>query len=282
MDADSNREHAAVLITGASRGLGLGLACVLASQKVPVVVTARNGRSLARVAATLAHHAPVVAVEADAADPAAMHEALQAARRLGPLQGLVNNAGLLEPIGPIDQIDLGAFEAALRTNITGVLVGMRMALCHLPRGPALRILNVSSGAATHPYAGWAAYCASKAAVGMLTSVAATEQSTRSDLSIIAVAPGVIETAMQRAIRNAPPEAFPEQHKFVQLKLSGALLHPVHAAVALDWLVRFSPLAWSGRTLDARSDEVLVPAREHGASLGACIAQAIQWFEQLEP
>jgi NAD(P)-dependent dehydrogenase (short-subunit alcohol dehydrogenase family) len=276
MEADSN---CVVIITGASRGLGLGLACLLCAQKVPLVLTARSLPAVARVAANLGRHAPVEAAAADAADEAAMQKVFEAADRLGPLQGVVNNAGLLEPIGAMQAIDVAAFEANLRTNVTGVLVGIRLGLRHRKPGLPLRILSLSSGAASHAYAGWAAYCASKAAVNMLTEVAAAEQSAEAGISVLAVAPGIIETAMQRTIRAA---SFPEQRKFIELKESGALLHPVKAAVALDWLVRYSPMHYSGRMVDARDGEVSEAAEKHGRSMGSALDRAMQWFGELEP
>lgn len=280
MDAKPSCD-AVVVITGASRGLGLALGCLLAAQGVPVVLTARSPASIERVASALSEHAKALGVQADASDEAAMGEALKQAATLGPLQGLVNNAGQLEPIGSSLAIDLEAFNNALHTNVTGVLVGMRAALRARSESTPLRIVNISSGAAVHAYAGWAAYCASKAAVTMLTQVLAAEQQERSDTSVVCVAPGIIETAMQRTIRAASPAVFPEQPKFVRLKEQGALLHPVEAALTLDWLVRAAPLSWSGRFVDARGDELLGLVARYRAARTAQLERARRLFEALE-
>jgi NAD(P)-dependent dehydrogenase (short-subunit alcohol dehydrogenase family) len=281
MEPNASRQ-AAVVITGASQGLGLALGCLLAAQRVPVVLTARRGEALERAARTLRDDTEVLAVQADAADEEAMTAAMRQAATLGRLQGFVNNAGWLEPIGPATELELGAFEQHLRTNVTGVLVGMRVALRARAPSVPLRIVNVSSGAAVHAYAGWAAYCASKAAVTMLTQVVAEEQKGHPSTSVVSVAPGIIETAMQKTIRAMDPARFPEQPKFTRLKQDGALLHPVDAAVALDWLVRYAPLHWTGRLVDARADEVLAETGHHRAAITASIARAKAWYDSLEP
>ncbi len=269
-------------ITGASRGLGLGLACLLAAQRVPLVLTARSPLPLDSVARTLRAAGAVVQTRvADAADDRAMSDAFDAASRLGPLGALVNNAGVLEPIGPVAELDLHAFESALRTNVIGVLVGTRLALAHRSPDATLRIVNVSSGAATHPYAGWAAYCSSKAAVSMLTRVTAVENP---DAIAVSVAPGIIETRMQRVIRSTPPARFPAVDRFVSLHESGNLSHPLDAAVTLDWLARSAPRSMSGELVDALGDPMraTLDAVRATAPMVAAIAQARAWFDALEP
>lgn len=270
-----------IVVTGASRGLGLGLACLIAAQGVPVVITGRHRAAIDRVGARLQDAARVQAVQADAADEAAMGRVMEAAASIGPVHGLVNNAGVLEPIGSVLDIEPAAFESTMRTNVSGVLVGIRAALRARTSGAPMRIVNISSGAATHAYAGWAAYCASKAAVNLLTQVCAIECAASPATSVVAVAPGVIETAMQRTIRAASWERFPDRDKFVHLKDSGALLHPVEAAVALDWLVRAAPFELSGRFLDARGKEVLGLVQEHRTSIGDAMGKATTWFDELE-
>ena len=274
-------DHGVILITGANRGLGLGLACLSASLGVSVVLTSRSQQALQRVVEFLQPHAAVLGVQADAADEVAMTRAFDAAKSLGTLQGVVNNAGQLEPVGSVLDIDLEAFERALRTNVTGVLVGTRLALRSRNPGFPMRIVNVSSGAATRAYSGWAAYCASKAAVNLLTEVSALDAA-EANTSIVAVAPGIIETRMQRTIRAVPEDRFPDRRTFIQLKDSGALLHPVHAAVTLDWLVRTAPMSLSGRFVDARGEELVDATRGHREKMSAKIETATGWFERLEP
>ena len=273
-----------VVVTGASRGLGLGVACLLAARGVSLMLTARGGAALERVAKTLGEGARVATHACDAADEEGMGVAFERAKKLGSIEGVLNNAGVLEPIGPVSALDVEAFDRHLRTNVTGVLVGTKLALGARAAGHPLRIVNVSSGAASHGYRGWAAYCSSKAAVNLLTEV--TSEEAHDDVtSAVAVAPGVIETRMQRVIRGTPSERFPDVQKFQQMKDTGALLSAVEAATALDWLLTAAPMSLSGQFLDARSKEL-------GATVGTFVTEGAEdyatalerakgWFELLE-
>ena len=266
-----------VLITGASRGIGLGVSCLLATSGTPLMLTARNNQRLQHVARCLAEQNTLTDAHAcDTADEAAMQQAFDKAQRLGSLSAVLNNAGVLEPISPITDIDVEAFEGHLRTNVTGVLVGIKHAFAYRSQRHELRIVNISSGAATHGYRSWAAYCAGKAAVNLLTEVAAAEAP--SDVSVVAVAPGIIETRMQRTIRSTSQDRFPDVGKFHQLKETGALLHPVDAAVALVWLLQEAPLQLSGSFLDVRDEamQLRIPAPSN-----AQLQQAKDLFEHLE-
>lgn len=241
------------------------------------MLTARGESSLMHVRDALRERG--VTVEAhpcDAADEAAMGFAFDKASELGPVGALLNNAGVLEPIAPIAELDIDQFDHHMRTNVTGVLVGMKVALTKRNPQLPLRIVNVSSGAATHGYRSWAAYCASKAAVNLLTEVAHAE--TGDSVSIVAVAPGVIETRMQRVIRQTSEERFPDVGKFHEMKSSGALLHAVDAARALAWLLCDAPMLVSGRFVDARDPAFM---RNIPAERDESMARARGWFDTLE-
>jgi NAD(P)-dependent dehydrogenase (short-subunit alcohol dehydrogenase family) len=277
MTSERTQARPVIVITGASRGIGLGVACLLAAYQTSMFLTARGASELHRVTAFLKRQGAEVDHHAcDVADEVAMTHALGMAAQMGPIEGMLNNAGVLEPIGPIDKIEIAAFEAHMRTNVTGVLVGIRQALAHRAPGHPLRVVNVSSGAATHGYRSWGAYCGSKAAVNLLTEVASAESD--ASTSVVAVAPGIIETRMQRTIRDTPPSQFPDVAKFQDLKDRGALLHPIDAANALVWLLCEAPLSLSGRFVDARDEEMLrnVPRADESA-----VRRAKGWFEALE-
>ncbi len=210
-----------------------------------------------------------------------MQRAFDKAKALGAIEAVVNNAGVLGPVAPIDSLATDDFERHFRTNVLGVLTGIQLALRSREAGRPLRVVNVSSGASIRPFSGWAAYCSSKAAVNMLTQVAAREHDDGAT-SVIAVAPGIIETAMQRAIRETDKALFADVDRFVDLKNSGQLLHPADAAVTLAWLVLAAPLSLSGKLVDARDDEVQaeVARWSRGREQGWATARA--WFDALEP
>ena len=133
----------------------------------------------------------------------------------------VNNAGLLGPIGPLagtgpdDDTAARSAEIArtIEVNVTGVLNGTAVFAEHVrAREGTGTLVNISSGAATNPYEGWAAYCASKAAVDQLTRVVALEEA-RHGLAAYAVSPGLVDTDMQAAIRATEPASFPQVDRF---------------------------------------------------------------------
>ena len=200
----------AALITGASKGLGRALARRLAGEGWDLVLDARGAAALAEMAGELA--APgrlrVVALPGDVADAAHRSDLVEAARRLGGLDALVNNASELGPSPqprladyPIDDL-----EHVYRVNVLAPLALTRLAL-PLLRDRRGRVLNVSSDAAVEAYEGWGGYGSSKAALDHATRVLAVEEP---DLRVYAVDPGDMNTEMhQRAfpgedISDRPP------------------------------------------------------------------------------
>ncbi len=144
---------------------------------------------------------------------------------------LINNAGVLHPMGPIDQLPGNEIHYHLMVNQMAPALLMS-AFIHLTRRfeCARRIINISSGAARYPYAGWSIYCANKAALEMMTLCVAQEQARAAKPMVVcAVSPGKVETQMQEIIRNSSPELFPAQPDFVEAKTSGDLAHPDEVA-----------------------------------------------------
>ncbi len=138
---------------------------------------------------------------------------------------LINNAGVLAPIGPIDKVPSHLIAQNLAVNLTApaILIAEFIRLTEAFQGPR-RIINISSGAARNAYAGWTVYCTAKAGLDMLTKSVATEQGTEANaVKIISFAPGVVDTDMQEQIRQASQKEFPLRHRFVALKQKGGLL-----------------------------------------------------------
>ncbi len=275
----------AVLVTGASQGIGLALACLFSALRTPVVVTARDEKRLRVVRDALRARGGIVeAVACSASDEAGMQRAFHLAQGNGQLAAVINNAGVLEPVGPIRQMDCDRFSRHLDTNVAGVLVGTKLALSAKNRASTLRIVNVSSGAAVSATQGWGAYCASKAAVNMLTQVAALESAGDSTISVLALAPGIVETAMQEQLRAMHEDQFPDVSKFVRYSEMGELSHPVDAAFAIYWTAFESPMEWSGRFLDIRSPELASFVRAYKKGARPVIVRAVEyakmWFGAL--
>ena len=153
------------------------------------------------------------------------------AERLGPIDLWVNNAGVLAPVGPLAEADAGAVGQHLQVNVFGVALGSAVYARHVRgRDGGGVLVNLSSGAATSVYIGWAPYCASKAAVDMLTAVVASEER-ETGLAAYALSPGVVDTEMQALIRSTPSEVLPASDRFRRLRREGRFNSP-------EWVAAF--------------------------------------------
>ncbi len=210
-----------VVITGASRGLGAGMAAHLAAGGALLGLCARSEPSAPAGALSRA---------VDVTDAAALAAfTVEVADAFGPIDLWVGNAGVLEPIGPLRDADPAAFATNVTVNVAGVANGAIAYLRHRHAvGGGGALVNISSGAGGSPYRGWAAYCASKAAVDMLTRVIAAEE-TGSGTRVLAVAPGVVDTDMQALIRSTPADDFPDVERFNELRRTDSFNSPAWVA-----------------------------------------------------
>jgi benzil reductase ((S)-benzoin forming) len=150
---------------------------------------------------------------------------------------LVHCAGTLDPIGYAGEVDPDAYRRSVLLNAAAPQILGEAFLAALSarrlrvRAPAARepeahLMLLSSGAASRVYEGWSAYCAGKAAVEHWVRTVAAEQATRgSGCRVIAVAPGVVQTAMQDQIRATPERDFPSVERFRDLHEAGELRSP---------------------------------------------------------
>jgi NAD(P)-dependent dehydrogenase (short-subunit alcohol dehydrogenase family) len=188
-----------VLITGCSRGIGLGLAMEFARHGWEVAATARRPESPAlwNVARGLSnlHTLPL-----DVTDDASVAQAVE---RIGiefeALDALVNNAGVFPGEGneTLDRLDLDWFGQAVETNVTGVARVTRACLPLLRRGERPRVANISSGAGSigeKDDFSYYAYSVSKAGLNMLTRAMAAEFK-RDGITVAAISPGWVKTEM---------------------------------------------------------------------------------------
>ena len=212
------------VVTGASRGIGAGLVATFAACGFQLGLFARTAPPVPAGATGLSD-----AVDVSDAD-AVERFATAVVERFGRIDLWVNNAGILGPIGPLADADPDELERHVVTNVLGTVHGTATFARHVrsrPGGGSL--VNMSSGAATTAYRGWAAYCSSKAAVEMLTEVVGREEQ-GCGLRAYAVSPGVVDTDMQAAIRATPESDFPDVARFVALRDEGAF-------ASTDWVAR---------------------------------------------
>jgi len=220
------------LITGTSKGLGKALA-------------AQVGRDpeCELIALERSPDAPVAGgarLQVDLADVQAIEEVcdrieLRIRGKRYAKAVLINNAGVVSPVGPLERVDAGELDRNLRVNLIAPLLLMRRFL-RATEGAALlrRIINISSGAGRRPIAGWAAYCAAKAGLDMATRTVALDcAAQRKPVEVVSLAPGVIDTPMQGVVRSASAADFPDLERFLQMKADGTLRQA--ADVAADIL-----------------------------------------------
>jgi len=216
------------VITGASRGLGAGLAAHFADAGLYLGLCARHRPhvTVGPGPETLSPWGAAV----DVTDHAALADfAAMVVDRFGRIDLWVNNAGMLAPVRALADADPDEVARNININVVGVLNGSAAFARHVRARPGSGVLiNISSGAGTTPYAGWAAYCASKAAVDQLTRVVALEESAHG-LTAYSVAPGIVDTDMQATIRATAKEDFPEVDRFLQFAVDGSFNSPAWVA-----------------------------------------------------
>lgn len=216
------------IVTGTTRGLGKALAeCIARDADNELIELARASDAPAPGGARL---------EVDLADPVALDEACD--RLEQRIRGkryakavLVNNAGVVAPVAPLEAADPAELARNLAVNLVAPMLLMRRFL-RMSEGAAVlrRIINISSGAGRRPIFGWSAYCAAKAGLDMASRVVALESQSRGrPVEVASLAPGVIDTPMQGVVRSASAEDFADVERFRKMKAEGALRAPEEVA-----------------------------------------------------
>ena len=226
------------LVTGASRGLGRVIAGVLATRGHDLVVGARDAVALEGAADALsAAGSRVVAVEGDITDASVRQRLIDAARTLGGLDLLVNNASELGGIGPLLRFDVPRLGRIFPVNVGAPLALIQLAVPLLAARRGL-IVNITSDAASGAYPGWGPYGASKAALELITRTLAAELRDEG-VSAVIVDPGDMRTRMHH-------EAFPLED------ISDRPLPDVTAPF-WHWLFDQDPVEVSGRRFAAQQE-----------------------------
>lgn len=184
------------LVTGASRGLGLVIARALAERGYRLVIGGRDRDALTDAHAQLVRRAPdVVSIAGDITDASVRTDLLDAARQMGGLNVLVNNASELGKIGPLMDFDVPTFGRLFPVNVGAPLMLIQMATPLLAERRGL-IVNITSDAAQGAYPGWGPYGATKAAFELLTRTLDAELHEQG-VSAVLVDPGDMRTRMHQ-------------------------------------------------------------------------------------
>ena len=186
------------LITGASRGLGLALARVLAERGWQLVINGRGAEALEIAWAELSRYTEVAAIPGDVSDPTHRQALIKAVRKMGGLDAVINNASILGPSPQPNLLDypLDTLEQVYRINVLAPLAILQAVKADLK--PDARIINVTSDAGVEAYPGWGGYGSSKAALEQLSAILAAENP---QWRVYWVDPGDMRTQMHQ-------EAFP--------------------------------------------------------------------------
>jgi NAD(P)-dependent dehydrogenase (short-subunit alcohol dehydrogenase family) len=196
------RDKVAV-VTGAGRGIGRAIALAFAREGADLVLVSRTKSEVEETAAQVeplgGHCLPL---RVDVSDRENVENMVRmAVERFGRIDVLVNNAGILGPIGSLVENDVDKWIETVRVNLIGTLLCCKAVLPVMVRHGRGKIINLSGGGAAYPRPRFSAYATSKAAVVRLTETLA-EESKESNIQVNAIAPGAINTRLQEEILAA--------------------------------------------------------------------------------
>ncbi len=237
-----------VIVTGASRGIGAAICRSLRAKGIRVIGVARSQSALQALSQEKIGGGPMEFVVGDVADPQVAQSAVKLASASGHcLNALLLNAGALDPVAKLADVDPDQFKRAFDVNVFSAIPWVQAALPAL-RSAHGRIILTSSGVATVGYAGFASYCASKAAINMILEVLALEEP---DVVTLAVAPGVVETQMSDSfLEQGRSLMSPTQLAYMEnLAKRGLKMQPADVAGAYAKLALNAPKSQSGKFVD---------------------------------
>ena len=229
------------VVTGTSSGIGLAVAQELLQRGWSIVGISRRPAPIT--------HANYTQMCLDLGDTATLLAAVdeQVGTRVSDPAvsrlGLVNNAALVGLLGTVEHMDPNELLRVYAVNVVAPAALMGWMLRRRHGAAAMRIVDVSTGAAVRALPGMAAYASSKAALRMLGMVLGTELelpqpdgSPRRDVSLLSFEPGMVDTAMQTDVRTRDPEVLPIVGWFKAAEQEGKLVSPALPARAIaDYL-----------------------------------------------
>lgn len=168
---------------------------------------------------------------------------------------LINNAGIIGEIKRLSDKDNFDLERVLTVNTSAPMLLAQLIYNKTKNKDSFTLVNISSGAANRAIPSWASYCASKAALNMLTETFLLEEIEKGNHpKVLAVAPGVIDTGMQDQIRATNPDDFSALANFQTLKKENQLFSPEEAARRLFQLIHSEKITGVFHDLRAISDQ----------------------------
>jgi NAD(P)-dependent dehydrogenase (short-subunit alcohol dehydrogenase family) len=236
-----NRDLGALIVTGASRGIGAAIATLASERGYSVAVNFFSGETEAQavVKQIISAGGRACALQADVGHEENIVRLFQMAEReLGPIKALVNNAAITGGFARVEEVSADALTRVMAVNVSGAFLCAREAVRRMSTrrgGSGGAIVNISSRAAHTGSAGeWVHYAASKGAIDSFTIGLAREVATEG-IRVNAVAPGLIETGLHAA--NGEPGRIPRLMPSIPMQRAGL---PQEVAEGVLWLL--SPAA----------------------------------------
>lgn len=212
-----------LIITGGNKGIGSGIILAYKQNGYQII-------SIARTKNESSFYNDIVQIQMDLCNISSIENIFSKVVRNCNSETLkelilINNAGTLGTISTLESIETSVIESVIQLNVIAPFILNSIFLRETKNWTSTkRIVNISSGAAIKPYYGWSVYCATKAAMDMMTRVIAVEQDTiENGVKIIAIYPGVVDTAMQEQIRTSDSQNFMDVERFIEYKKSGSLV-----------------------------------------------------------
>ena len=240
------------LVTGASRGIGRSLSLELVNGGFTVIGLSRQSSELEALGDELKSIDPKSSIIS--CDISSLEDIEVASKDISSnyskLDGIIHNAGIINPIKPMKDVAIENWNHLIQVNLIGVQ-NLTQKLYSLMKGKnQTRVTTISSGASKYPIGSWSAYCVSKAGLDMWTRCLA-EEGQEHNISAISVAPGIVDTNMQKNIRYSNPDEFPLHPHFVDYHESGQLVEPDVVAKQLLSLVTTHDIEQTGNRFDVR-------------------------------
>ncbi len=238
-----------LIITGGSKGLGLGLAKEYHKNGYRVISISRS--KLEKLYSVEQYQCDLS--KSESLEPLVEEIFSHLNSKETKSITLINNAGNLGEVNTIENIKSSDISYTVSINLIAPLILSSQFIKHTKNWDCKKqIFNISSGAAINPYESWAMYCSSKAGIDMLTKVVSKEQKEhKNKVSISSIYPGIIDTDMQAKARNAPKENFKSVQRFIDFYEKGELYSPSYAAKKIYELDNKGVLK-NGKILDIRS------------------------------
>ena len=230
---------ATVLITGTSKGIGLATALAFARAGHKVVATMRNPGAAPELAnATANGKLPITILEMNVDSDTSVSDAFaQIKKKIGPIDVLVNNAGI-EGLGSVEELPINGFRAVMETNYFGAIRCIQAVLPAMRQSGSGCIINISSVAGRIASASMSPYSASKFALESLSEILAQEVKAVG-VRVAIVEPGIIDTPMAQHITFAPNTSSYSHQRRLAALFTESLKHPVSPSLVADKILEIA-------------------------------------------